>query len=195
MFYSKIPMERIVSTYLNGEILKNVEEEKNIFYEPEKLLLMGYEMFGSEDEHSLFEKYYAIGSNKGFTFKVYFYKNIPWSSGISFWRFKLDPVLFLAKSSIKNIKTFFDRNGFGNGAFIVNGFCVFRFEFIKNKYPRVLTLETDIATNAIMDDCRITTNSVFNQFSAINSCNYYEDENVRKIFEMISKHCPQALIE
>jgi len=186
--YPKMSIKKILSTYLNGCVLKSLEGNERIFDGADKLLALGYERIGSEDGHSVFEKYYSVGANKGFTFKVYFYRDIPWSTGISFWRFKLEPILALAKDHVKKIDVFFDEDNFSDGALIINDTCVCRFEFIKEKYPRVLTLETSVIAHPIMKDCKITIESVLNQFSRISQNSLGGNLKAKKIFEIMKMH-------
>jgi len=186
---TKIHIEEIFSIYLNGGLVKSLEGNRGYFDSPERLLSLGYEKFGTEEEHSLFEKYYPIGTNKGFTFKVYFYKNKPWMSALSFFRFRLNFILSLAGYNFKKIDVFFDEAGFESGALIINDLCICRFEIINKKYPRILTLETSVADKFIGPRRATEIDIISNQLLRIGpDSELRHHKNVDVLFETIEKH-------
>lgn len=179
-------IKKKLSIYLGGEILRGWEGEGDFFDSSDDLLQLGYDRVGSMSDHSLLEKYYPVRENKGVTFKVYFYKGVPWSSGVDFFGFRLGATLKSVKQYIGKIEIFFDMSDCDNGALVINDFCVCRFSFLGEKSPRILTFETDVCVGSDMQDSRIATTSVFRQFSHI-ADSYGDNEKIRRIFEIAGK--------
>jgi len=187
---AKMLFEDFFSIYLSGGLVKSLEGNSGDFDTPEKLLLLGYEQFGVEEEHSLFEKYYAVNKRKGFVFKVYFYKKKPWTSAICFFGFKLDFVLSLARSYLKKIDVFFDDSKFDGGVLVINDICVCRFDFIKNKYPKIITLETNVTENEVIKIGKTKIEIISSQLLRIESDTpLRRRRNIRNLFGVIEKYC------
>jgi len=182
-----VSLEKILEIYLNGGVLKQVESEKDVFISGNELLRLDYEKVGRFPEHTLFEKWHKIDRHKHIKFKVYFFCDKPWGSGLGLWGYRLNFVLKLAKPYIKTINVFFD-DTFDYGALIINEFCVFRFDLHKRKFPRMVTLETDKSISEI-DKTTMATGWVRMQFSQVKYLNDFpNNKNVQKIFKIIANY-------
>jgi len=188
---AKIPLEELFSIYLNGGLVRSLEGSLGVFDTPEYLLSLGYEQFGTEREHSLFEKYYPMSKNKGIVFKVYFYKKMPWRSAVSFFGLSLDFALNLARSHLKKVDVFFDESNFESGVLVINEICVCKFDFFdKNKCPKMLALETIVEENKVTKDGKTKIEIISNQLLKIESDTpLRRHRNVRNLFDVVEKYC------
>jgi len=178
-------LEKILGIYLNGDILKQIESEKDVFLSEDELLKIGYDKIGEFPENTMFEKLHETSKKKAVMFKIYFLNGEPCSSGIRFWNYRLNPVLKLAKPYIKNVEVFFDES-FDYGVLIVNGFCVMRFDFNGKKHPKIGTLETDKQMDGMVKSPQIATGLVRLQFLEVKKPeDYPKNENVKRVFELI----------